>query len=188
MSVRKVSSSLLFRVVVAIILGVVTGLFFPEWLARVFVTFNGLFSQFLGFFVPVLIFALITPAIAGLGKGAGKWLGITTGIAYLSTIGAGLLAYAVAVFGYPTLLGDQSLDLDVSDVEEGALTPYFEVEMAPPFEIMTALLLAFALGLAMTAVSSPALYKGVREFEKLIMKVITSFVIPCCHCSFMESS
>ncbi|GAI19467.1 unnamed protein product, partial [marine sediment metagenome] len=62
MSVRKVGSSLLFRVVVAIILGVITGLFFPEWLARVFVTFNGLFSQFLGFFVPVLIFALITPA------------------------------------------------------------------------------------------------------------------------------
>jgi len=178
MSVRKVGSSLLFRVVVAIILGVITGLFFPEWLARVFVTFNGLFSQFLVFFVPVLIFALITPAIAGLGKGAGKWLGITTGIAYLSTIGAGLLAYAVAVFGYPTLLGEQSLDLDVSDVEEGALTPYFEVEMAPPFEIMTALLLAFAVGLAMTAVSAPALYKGVREFEKLIMKVITAFVIP----------
>lgn len=105
MSVRKVGSSLLFRVVVAIVLGVITGFFFPEWLARVFVTFNGLFSQFLGFFVPVLIFALITPAIAGLGKGAGKWLGITTGIAYLSTIGAGLLAYAVASIRLPDFVG-----------------------------------------------------------------------------------
>lgn len=178
MSVRKVSSSLLFRVVVAIILGIVTGLFFPEWLARVFVTFNGLFSQFLGFFVPVLIFALITPAIAGLGRGAGKWLGITTGIAYASTIGAGLLAYAVAILVYPGLLGDQRLDLNVSDVEEGALAPYFEVEMAPPFEIVTGLLLAFAIGLAMTAIPSPGLLKGIREFEKIVMKVITAFVIP----------
>ena len=37
-------------------------LFFPDWLARVFVTFNGLFSNFLGFFVPVLFFALIAEA------------------------------------------------------------------------------------------------------------------------------
>ena len=59
-------------------------------------TFNSLFGGFLGFFVPVLIFALITPAIAGLGRRAGKWLGITTGIAYLSTILSGLLAYAVS--------------------------------------------------------------------------------------------
>ena len=77
----KFLGSLLFWVVVAIILGFLCSLFFPDWLARVFVTFNGLFSNFLGFFVPVLIFALIAPAIAGLGRGAGKWLGITAGVA-----------------------------------------------------------------------------------------------------------
>ena len=82
----KFLGSLLFWVVVAIILGFLCSLFFPDWLARIFITFNGLFSNFLGFFVPVLIFALIAPAIAGLGRGAGKWLGITAGVAFSSTV------------------------------------------------------------------------------------------------------
>ncbi|MDO5670370.1 MAG: dicarboxylate/amino acid:cation symporter [Corynebacterium sp.] len=177
MDLKRLSSSLLFRVVIAIILGIICSFFFPEWLARVFVTFNGLFGGFLGFFVPVLIFALITPAIAGLGRGAGKWLGITTGIAYLSTILSGLLAYLVSVAVYPWLLADQGA-VAVSDIDEGGLAPYFAIEITPPFAVMTALLLAFAVGLAMTTVKSDTLYKGSRDLERVVMKVITAFIIP----------
>ena len=177
MDLKRLSSSLLFRVIVAIILGIICSLFFPDWLARIFVTFNGLFGGFLGFFVPVLIFALITPAIAGLGRGAGRWLGVTTGIAYVSTILSGLLAYGVSLAVYPWLLADQG-DVAVSDIDEGGLAPYFSIEMAPPFEVMTALLLAFAVGLAMTTVRSDTLYKGSRDLERVVMKVITSFIIP----------
>lgn len=177
MDLKRLSSSLLFRVIVAIILGIICSLFFPDWLARVFVTFNSLFGGFLGFFVPVLIFALITPAIAGLGRGAGKWLGITAGIAYLSTILSGLLAYAVSLAVYPWLLADQG-DVAVSDIDEGGLAPYFAIEITPPFEVLTALLLAFAVGLAMTTVKSDTLYKGSRDLERVVMKVITAFIIP----------
>ena len=108
MNLKRLSQFLLFRVLVAVILGIIASFFFPEWLARVFATFNSLFGNFLGFFVPVLIFALITPAIAGLGRGAGKWLGATTGVAYASTVLSGLLAYAVAAGAYPWLLGGRA--------------------------------------------------------------------------------
>ena len=178
MDFKRIASSLLFRIIVAIILGIICSFFFPEWLARVFITFNELFGNFLNFFVPVLIFALITPAIAGLGRGAGKWLGVTIGLAYGSTILAGLVAYAVAWGLYPSLLGGQSLDTSVSDIDEGALTSYFSIEMPPPFEIMTALLLAFCVGLAMTVVKSDTMYAVSRELERVVMKVITAFVIP----------
>lgn len=178
MNLKRLSQYLLFRVLVAVILGIICSFFFPEWLARVFATFNGLFGNFLNFFVPVLIFALITPAIAGLGRDAGKWLGITTAIAYASTILAGLLAYAVALGAYPWLLGGQDVDTDVSDVDEGAITSYFQIDMPPPFEVMTALLLAFCVGLAMTAVKSATLYEASLDLERVIMKVIRSFVIP----------
>ena len=100
----KILGLLLFWIVVAILLGIVCSLFFPEWLARVFVTFNGLFANFLGFFVPVLIFALIAPAIAGLSKGAGKWLGVTAGIAYASTLVSGLIAWGTASVLYLSLI------------------------------------------------------------------------------------
>ena len=43
---------LLPRVIIAIILGVALGNVLTEGWVRVFVTFNGLFSQFLGFMIP----------------------------------------------------------------------------------------------------------------------------------------
>lgn len=78
---------------------------------------------------------------------------------------------------YPWLLADQG-DVAVSDIDEGGLAPYFAIEITPPFEVLTALLLAFAVGLAMTTVKSDTLYKGSRDLERVVMKVITAFIIP----------
>ena len=169
MDLKRITSSLLFKIVVAIILGIACSFFFPVWLARVFATFNGLFGNFLGFFVPVLIFALITPAIAGLGRGAGKWLAVTTAIAYLSALVAGLISWGLATVLYPVLLaGQESVKTD--DIEKGALEPYMEV--------MTALILAFVVGVAMTSVKSDTLYGGVADLRRVVMKVITVMIIP----------
>lgn len=177
MNASRLTDSLLFKIIVAILLGIVCSFFFPDWLARVFVTFNSLFSGFLGFFVPVLIFALITPAIASLGRGAGKWLGVTVGIAYASTIISGFIAYGVAVATYGWLLADQRL-FDAADIDEGGLAPYFSIDMEPPFAVMSALLLAFTVGIAMTAVKSDTLQAGAADLRRVVMKVIESFVIP----------
>ncbi|MGO1639818.1 MAG: dicarboxylate/amino acid:cation symporter [Candidatus Corynebacterium faecigallinarum] len=177
MTFKKLAGSLLFRIIVAIILGIACSFFFPDGLARVFVTFNGLFGNFLDLFIPVLIFALITPAIAGIGHSAGRWLGITAGIAYASTIISGLVAFGVATLTYGWLLGNDSYDTLV-DIDEGALEPFFDIEMPAPFEIMTALILAFCIGLAMTAVKSDALYTASRELESIVMKVVKTFIIP----------
>ena len=177
MTFKKLAGSLLFRIIVAIILGIACSFFFPDGLARVFVTFNGLFGNFLDLFIPVLIFALITPAIAGIGRSAGRWLGITAGIAYASTIISGLVAFGVATLIYGWLLGNDSYDTLV-DIDEGALEPFFDIEMPAPFEIMTALILAFCIGLAMTAVKSDVLYTASRELESIVMKVVKTFIIP----------
>ena len=177
MTFKKLAGSLLFRIIVAIILGIACSFFFPDGLARFFVTFNGLFGNFLDLFIPVLIFALITPAIAGIGRSAGRWLGITAGIAYASTIISGLVAFGVATLIYGWLLGNDSYDTLV-DIDEGALEPFFDIEMPAPFEVMTALILAFCIGLAMTAVKSDVLYTASRELESIVMKVVKTFIIP----------
>ncbi len=174
----KLLNSLLLWIVVAIVLGYLCSLFFPVPLARVFITFNGLFANFLGFFVPVLIFGLIAPAIASLGRGAGKWLGITAGLAYGSTILSGLIAWGTATALYPSLLGGRNLVTNVANPEEGGLSPFFTVDMPPPVEVMSALLLAFVVGLAMTAVKSDTMYAVLEELNSVILKVVTSFVIP----------
>ncbi|WP_342372192.1 dicarboxylate/amino acid:cation symporter [Propioniciclava soli] len=169
---------LLPRILIAIVLGIVCGLFFPDWLARAFVTFNGLFGNFLSFIIPLIIVALITPAIAELGRGAGKWLGITAAIAYGSTIFAGLLALAVGLTVFPMILTPGSLPMSVDNPEDALLGPYFTVEMPPVFGVMTALLLSFVIGVGLTLLPTNALQRGFVELRQIVEWVISTILIP----------
>ncbi|NLX62813.1 MAG: dicarboxylate/amino acid:cation symporter, partial [Tissierellia bacterium] len=84
---------LLPKLIIAIILGIIIGSFAPAWVVKVLATFNGLFNNFLGFAIPLIIIGFVAPGIGELGKEAGKLLAITAGIAYGSTVFSGLLAY-----------------------------------------------------------------------------------------------
>jgi Na+/H+-dicarboxylate symporter len=97
---------LLGRVVIAIILGIIVGLFAPVWFARIFATFNSLFGNFLSFIIPLLIVGLITPAIGELGKGAGKLLAITALIAYISTLFSGFFTFFSCQTMFPHILSE----------------------------------------------------------------------------------
>ena len=74
---KRLKVSLLAKVVIAIAAGVVFGQFLPGGIARIFVTFNSLFGNFLSFSIPLIILGLVTPAIGELGKGAGRLLALT---------------------------------------------------------------------------------------------------------------
>ena len=81
---KTLKIGLLGKILIAIALGIGTGLIFPEWAVRIFVTINSIFSQFLGFAIPLIIVGLVTPAIADIGNKAGKMLLVTVAIAYFS--------------------------------------------------------------------------------------------------------
>ena len=95
---------LLAKIAVAILLGILCSLFFPVWAVRIFETFNSLFSNFLGMFIPLLILGLVAPAIADLGGSAGKLLGITVLLAFASTILSGFVSYFVCDLTFPHLI------------------------------------------------------------------------------------
>ncbi|MDG5472837.1 dicarboxylate/amino acid:cation symporter [Jeotgalibacillus sp. ET6] len=168
---------LLPRIILAIALGVVIGSFAPEGLIRVFATFNDLFGNFLNFAIPLIIIAFIAPGIGAMGRGAGKILGLTTGIAYASTIAAGLLAYGAASLLYPVLMENQAAQA-FDDPETALLPGFFEVEMAPLMGVMTALLLAFVLGIGMASLKSSYLLNILEEFRKIIQQLIEKIIIP----------
>lgn len=179
---------LLGWVLIAIVLGIVLGPVMPVWLGSVFLTYNSIFSGFLGFVVPLIIFGLVTPAIAELGKGAGKWLGVTAAIAYGSTIAAGLLAYFVSRWIFSGSLAGGSL-AELSDDEGSDFSPYFslvgsagegatEIVLAPFFDVMTALVLAFIVGVGITAFHSKVIFRGAVEFRSIIEGLIRRVVVP----------
>lgn len=179
---------LLGWILLAIVLGVILGPIMPKWLGDAFLTYNSIFSGFLGFAVPLLIFGLITPAIAELGHGAGKWLGITAGIAYSSTLFAGLLTYFVSVWFYPHVISATGL-VEVETVETDGLEPYFTLSSAPtggatnivlepPIQVMTALVLAFLIGLGLTMFKKSVLLQGAQEFRVIIEMAIRKIIVP----------
>lgn len=168
---------LLPKIILAIALGIGVGSFSPAWLIKTFATFNGLFGNFLGFAIPLIIIGFIAPGIGTMGKGAGKLLGITTGIAYTSTVIAGLLAFAAATILYPSLLKGQSFK-EVSNPEEALLSGFFQVDMPPIMGVMTALLLAFTLGIGLASLKSNALQNVMNDFRAIIEKLIENVIIP----------
>lgn len=168
---------LLPKIIIAIILGIVIGMIAPDKLVRVFATFNGLFGNFLGFVIPLIIIGFIAPGIGALGRGAGKLLGWTAALAYISTIGAGLLAFLTAKTLYPSLLSNLSL-AQFADPEKSLAKAYFLVEMPPLMDVMSALLIAFIIGIGIAAIKSNALLSIVNDFRDIVQLLIEKVVIP----------
>lgn len=174
MKIKKIP--LLAQIIAAIVLGVVCGMMFPEWLSRIFATINGIFSNLLSFIIPLLILGLIAPGIADVGKNAGRLLAATAAVAYLFTLFSGFFTFFVCEQIYPSLIGGESLNA----IEESANTiaPYFTIEMPPLFGVMSALIAAFLLGVGMTAIKGTALRSTMDDFKSIIVMSIEKIIVP----------
>ena len=173
---KKFRIGLLGKIVIAIASGIGAGIAAPAWLVRIFLTFNGIFSQFLGFAIPLIILGLVTTAIADIGKTAGKMLLLTVTIAYGSTVFAGLISYLTGASLFPTMI-DTGASLD-SVAEASELAPFFSVSIPPLMNVMTALVLAFVLGLGLASLETDTLKKAAHDFEEIIIKTIKTAIIP----------
>ncbi|MDR2038283.1 MAG: dicarboxylate/amino acid:cation symporter [Bacteroidales bacterium] len=181
---KKIKIGLLPKVIIAIILGMLFGMAFSEsrmnlpGLVRVFVTFSSIFSSFLGFSIPLIILGLVAPGIADLGKNAGRLLAITALIAYGSTIFSGFFTYFSCNAVFPYLIAPEPELLNVDDPESTLLTPFFTIEMPPVFGVMTALILAFILGIGIAINKGETLKNALTEFKSIVELVISAVIIP----------
>ena len=174
---KKMKLGLLPRIIIAIALGIVCGLFFPGWIVRIFLTVNSLFGNFLNFIIPLLILGLVAPGIADLGKRAGRLLLITALLAYGFTLFSGFFTYFTCDLSYPWLLNTSDKLSAVAD-NTVALQPYFTVEMPAVMGVMSALILAFTLGLGMSVIDGNRLKSVMDDFKDIINQVITAVIIP----------
>lgn len=169
---------LLPKLIIAIIVGIVLGLKVPENVIRLLATFNSLFGNFLEFAIPLIIIGFIAPGIGDLGKGAGKILGITAFIAYGSTVVAGTLAFFASSTVLPKILTLGSLAMDASNPEEYLVEAFFKIQMPPIMGVMTALLIAFTIGLGIAAIKGEILKNVMKEFQQIVEILISNIIIP----------
>ncbi len=174
---RKIKIPLIAKIGIAILLGIGLGFMLPNMTVRIFLTFNGLFSNFLNFIVPLLIVGLVVPGIADLGKGAGKMLLLTASLAYGFTLFSGFLTFFSAEFAYPFLIDTVNANT-LLDENADKLTPFFTIEMPPAFGVMTALIGAFTFGLGITMIEGKVLKNAADEFKDIILLVINKVIIP----------
>ena len=172
---KKIKVPLLGRIVIAIILGIVFGNILGETGVRAFLTFNGIFSQFLGFMIPLIIIGLVTPAIADIGHGAGKLLLATVGIAFADTILSGLLAYGTGSVLFPTMV-ESTKGVTIDKVEE--LKPFFEIKIPAMADVMSALVFSFVAGMGIAYKGSHVLKNLFAEFKEIISGGISRVIIP----------
>ena len=184
---------LLVWIIVAIASGILIGAFTPglidglnsafgssiptDLVVQLFVSFSTIFSAFLSFAIPLIIIGFIVPGIGSLAKGAGKLLGTTVGLAYISSIAAGFLAVTVAHFIYPIILKGQQLTV-FENPEESLSSGYLEFTLDPIMSVMSALILAFILGLGLTALKTKNMLELFQDFQIIIEKLLGHVIIP----------
>ena len=174
MKIKRIG--LLPRILLAILLGILLGNILSEGWVRLFATFNMLFSQFLGFMIPLIIVGLVTPAIAQIGHSAGRLLLTTVVISYGDTILAALLAYGTGSWLFPSMVEHTQ---HLAHVEQAtAVAPYFSIQIPPILDVMSGLVFAFMVGLVIAYASLPTLNNVFTEFRTVISKTIERVIIP----------
>ena len=173
---KKIKIGLLGKIIIAIALGVACGNFLPEVIVRIFLTFNGIFSEFLGFIIPMIILGLGAPAIADIGTKAGKMLLVTTLVAYGATLFSGFLSYFTGASLFPSMITPGASMDEIAAAQE--VTPFFTIAIPPAMNVMTSLILSFTLGLGIAHLKGNVLKNAFNDFKEVIIMTIQSVILP----------
>lgn len=172
----KLRIPLIWKVLAACVLGAVCGLFFPRWSVRLFVTFNGIFSQFISFMVPLIIVGLVTPAIFRIGKSAGKMLLFTLVLAYSATVLAGMFSYSISSLTFPKLVDPTALSME--EMGNGDVPAFFTLNIPPLMDLMSALLFSFITGLVLAKVDRDGLRNVLYDIEEVVKTTVANVLVP----------
>lgn len=178
---KKHEIGLVPKLIIAIVIGILIGQFLPESVCRFVVTLSGIFGSFLKFVIPLMILAYVTMGIADLSQGAGKLLLITVLIAYGSTLVAGSSSYLVSSTLFPSFISADAL-AQIEATAGNSVDSFFSIALPPVIDTLSAVVLAFILGLCMSAMRGKeigdTLYNSFKDFSTIIDKVLHKAIIP----------
>ena len=178
---KKHEIGLVPKLIIAIVIGILIGQFLPESVCRFVVTLSGIFGSFLKFVIPLMILAYVTMGIADLSQGAGKLLLITVLIAYGSTLVAGSGSYFVSSTLFPNFISANAL-AQIEATAGNSVDSFFSIALPPVIDTLSAVVLAFILGLCMSAMRGKeigdTLYNSFKDFSTIIDKVLHKAIIP----------
>ncbi|APH14516.1 dicarboxylate symporter family protein [Clostridium sporogenes] len=167
-------TKLVLGIIFGILIGVISKTLGMYHVVRALNTFSGLFGGFLNFSIPLIIIGFVAPGIADLGKGSGKLLGITVLFSYVSTIIAGMAAFLLGQSILPKLIKNSG-NVFKSNVY---LEPFFKVDIPPIMGVMSALVLAFVLGICIPYIKGKNLLEVTKDFKGIVEIIVKNVIIP----------
>ena len=169
------------KLIIAIILGILIGQYAPLGLCELIVTLSGIFSNFLKFVIPLMILAYVAMGIADLSQGAGKLLLFTVILAYGSTLIGGTISYLVSINLFPSFMSADAME-KIRATADQSVSACFSISIPPLFDTRSAVVLAFILGLCLSAMKGKeigtTLYEAMKDFAGIIDKVLHTAIIP----------
>lgn len=170
---KKIFSNTTLRLFLAVVLGLLVGQFASKDVISVILPIKHILGQIIFFLIPLLIFGFITPSITKLKKNASKLLGISLLLAYISCIGSASLAVLVGYKSIP-LLNITTTTETIKELPD----IIFKLDIPPLMSVLSALVLAFMLGLAIIWTKADKIENALYEFQNLVFTMVKKFLIP----------
>lgn len=169
----KLKDSLILKLILGVIVGLVVGLNCNEHIIGLINTVKFILGQVIFFTVPLIILGFIAPAITQMKSNASKMLAVMIGLAYTSSVGA---AFMSMIAGY-SLIPRFNINADVEGLKE-IPELIFKVEIPPVMSVMSALVLALFVGLAVVWTNSKYFESLLTEFGNIMLAIVSKIVIP----------
>ncbi|MFR3499409.1 dicarboxylate/amino acid:cation symporter, partial [Acinetobacter sp. RIT592] len=170
---KRLFDSLIFKLILAVFLGLLIGLYSPKSFMNVIVTLKYILGQVIFFAVPLIIIGFIAPSIAKLKSNASKLLGYAITFAYISSIGAATFS---AIFGY-MLIPKLSIQSTTDTLRE-LPDLIFQLDIPQIMPVMSALFLSIILGLATAWTKADLFEKLLDQFQDIVLSLVKKIVIP----------
>lgn len=170
---RKILHSTIFRLLSAVVVGILSGFVVGEGFMNVVVTVKYVLGQLIFFMVPLIILGFISSSIARMKGNASRMLGSALGLAYFSSVGAAFFAMFLGYRLIPLL--------SVSPAAEGLkeIPPLvFRLDIPPVMSVMSALVLSIMTGLATVWTKSEVFGNLLESFQKMVLLLINRILIP----------
>lgn len=169
----KIKDSLIIKLILGVVVGLIIGLYCNENVIGVIQSIKFVLGQVINFTVPLIILGFIAPAITKMKSNASKMLVTMLCLAYVSSVGAALFSMIAGYILIPKL--------HIHSAVEGLkVLPklIFKVEIPPVFSVMSALVLALFLGLAIVWTKSKQFEALLDEFNTIMLKIVYAIIIP----------
>ena len=170
---KKILSNTSLRLFLGVIAGLAIGQFATEGVIAVVLPLKHILGQIIFFLIPLIVFGFITPAITRLKSNASKLLTLSLVLSYLSCVGSSSLA---ALVGYNIIpLIDITPDNEASRVLPEMI---FRLDIPPLMPVLSALLLAFLVGIGILVTKSRKIENALYEFQDIVFVMVKKVLIP----------